>query len=554
MGAAERARLARQLLVESLAALRVGNYNSARDHAQRAAVAQPIAGIVHAVLARAYLDLDDGLAAEAAFGRAVVAVMPAARLHQLVAHARRLQGDTEGALAEAAKAEPRSAYYAARVRARALAASGQPTAARASLVLLTDDAPRDGEAWADLGRLQLTLGDIGGASASTARAVRLLPASPRTLTLAGEVVRPRFGLVAALPWFEAALTHDAYYHPAPIEYAATLGEAGRNVDMLAALRRAMAARPADPAAFYLQAVLAARAGQRDLAAALLARGGGVPGATLLAGALDYAAGRPQQAAARWRDLSAAQPMNMTVRRLLAAALLRSGDAPGALAMLRPLTQRGDAAPAALLLTARAFEATGDRTAAAPFLDRAAGARAAPAAFASDQTLATLALGAATAPTDPTYAIGLIRGLVGSRDIPAAIARARALVAASLGSPAATTALGDALALASRDAVPAYARTADLRFDEPVMLRLVGAQARGGRRREAAALALYLQQNPQSVAGQRLLGHLQLQADEWSAAIETLEGVRARVGNHDVALLVDLAFAYAGDDEAEVALR
>lgn len=224
-------------------------------------------------------------------------------------------------------------------------------------------------------------------------------------------------------------------------------------------------------------------------------------------------------------------------------------------VLRPLAQRGDADADALLLTARAFEATEDRTAAARFLDRAAGARAAPAAFASDQTLATLALGAATAPTDPTYAIGLIRGLVGSRDIAAAIAQARALVAASPGSPAATTTLGDALALAGRDAVPAYARTADLRFDEPAMLRLVDAQARGGRRREAAAtLAPYLQQNPQSVAGQRLLGHLQLQADEWSAAIETLEGVRARVGNRDVALLVDLAFAYAGDDEAEVALR
>ena len=184
----------RRLLVEALAALRAGNYNSARDHAQRAAVAQSSAGIANAVLARAYLDLDDGLTAEAALGRAVVAGMPAVRLHQLVAHARLLQGDAEGALAEAAKAEPRYARYAARVRARALAASGQPTAARASLVLLTDAAPTDGEAWTDLGRPQLTVGDIDGASASKARAVRLLPASPRTLTLAGEVVRARFGL------------------------------------------------------------------------------------------------------------------------------------------------------------------------------------------------------------------------------------------------------------------------------------------------------------------------------------------------------------------------
>ena len=317
----------------------------------------------------------------------------------------------------------------------------------------------------------------------------------------------------------------------------------------------MAARPADPATFYLQAVLAARAGQRDLAAALLARGGGVPGATLLAGTLDYAAGRSQQAAARWRDLSAAQPMNLAVRRLLAAALLRSGDAPGALVVLRPLAQRGDADADALLLTARAFEAVGNRTAAARFLDRAAGARAALAAFASDQTLATLRLGTQAAPTDPTYAIGLIRDLVGNGDIAHAVARVRALAAASPGSPAATTALGDVLAIGNRNAVPAYARTADLRIDEPAMLRLADAQARGGRRREVAAtLALYLQQNPQSVAGQRLLSHLQLQAGEWSPAIETLEGVRARLGNRDMALLVNLALAYVGGGEAEVALR
>jgi Flp pilus assembly protein TadD len=93
-----------------------------------------------------------------------------------------------------------------------------------------------------------------------------------------------------------------------------------------------------------------------------------------------------------------------------------------------------------------------------------------------------------------------------------------------------------------------------------MLRLIDAQARAGRPRDAAAtLALYLSQNPQSLAGQRLLGHLQLEAGEMDAAIETLEGVRRRVGNADVALLVDLALAYAGDGDdddggADVALR
>lgn len=545
---------ARALLVRSLAAMEAGDWHTAADEARAAAQAQPAAGIAHALLARAELELDHGAPAEAALGRAVAAGLPASRLHQLVAYARLLQGDTQGAIDEAAEAPPRYAGYAARIRARALAAE-QPVAARATLEALVAAAPADGEAWADLARLQFTQGDLGGATRSAAAAARLLPREPRLLTLTGELVRARYGLVASLPWFEAALKRDARYHPALIEYAATLGEAGRNADMLAALRRAMLAEPGSPAPFYLQAVLAARAGKLDLAAGLIERGGGLPGATLLSGALDYAAGRYQQAAAKWRELSAAQPMNLDVRRLLAAAMLRAGDAPGALAVLRPIAIRGDADGYSLLLAARAFEATGDRASAATYLDRAAGMRAAPAAFAPTETVATLALGAASAPSDPTYAIGLIRGLLAAGDAGGATARAQALASGAPGAPAAQLALGDVLAVTGRDAAPAYARAADLRFDEPTMLRLVDAQGRARRPREAAAaLALFVAQNPQDLAAARLLGHLQVEGGAWSAAIETLEGVRRRVGNADVALLVDLSLGYAGDGESAVALR
>ncbi|MEG8018441.1 hypothetical protein [Sphingomonas sp. LR55] len=108
---------------------------------------------------------------------------------------------------------------------------------------------------------------------SPQRAVALAPREPSALTLQGEVIRDRYGLVAALPWFEAALKRDAYYHPALIEYAATLGDVGRNADMLVATRRALQARPGSPQALYLQAVLAARAGRIDLARALLRRTG-----------------------------------------------------------------------------------------------------------------------------------------------------------------------------------------------------------------------------------------------------------------------------------------
>ena len=100
---------------------------------------------------------------------------------------------------------------------------------------------------------------------------------------------------------------------------------------------------------------------------------------------------------------------------------------------------------------------------------------------------------------------------------------------------------------------AYARAADLLFDEPTALRLIDALGRAGRRPDAAAaLALYLGQNPQSLTGRRLLGHWQVSSGAWAAAIETLEGVRRDAGDRDAGLLADLALAYAGDGTGDVA--
>jgi Flp pilus assembly protein TadD len=136
-------------------------------------------------------------------------------------------------------------------------------------------------------------------------------------------------------------------------------------------------------------------------------------------------------------------------------------------------------------------------------------------------------------------------------------QARALAAAAPRDPAALMALGDTLAAAGRaeEAAVAFARAADLQFDEPAAIRLIDALGRAGKPGDAAAtLALYLGQNPQSLVGQRLLGRWQVQSGRWAAAIETLEGVRRRVGNRDAGLLADLAMAYAGDGEGAVARR
>lgn len=549
---------ARTELALSVRLLKAGNYSAARSHAQAAIKADPSWGLAHAMLARSFLAIGDGVAAEGELGRARDAGFDPARAHQLYAHAWLLQGDANRALTEAAKAGAPYSGYAIRIGARALAAQGDVAGAQAALGTLLADAPKDSFAWSDLGRIKYQAGDIAGAIESAQRAVDLDADNVEAITLRGELVRGQYGLIAALPWFENALGHDAYYHPALIEYAATLGDVGRYTDMLAATRKALAARPDSPQALYLQAVLAARAGKDDLARTLLARTGrqlnAMPGARLLSGTLAYKAGAYQQAIDDWRVLVGQQPTNITARRLLGAALLRSGDPQGALDVLRPVALRADADSYTLALVARAFEQTGERDWAAKYLDRSALPSAVGSApFGIDDGLSALNDAASAAPAEPVAQLTLIRGLIEAGDTAAALAKAQALVRLTPGAPPAYLALGDTLMAVNRygDAADAYRHAADLRFDEPTLLRVVDALDHANRHAEAGkVLALFASQNPQNITARRLIGHWQIAAQDWDAAIDTLEELRGRIGDRDTALLAELSYAYTGAGDAD----
>ncbi|OWK30573.1 beta-barrel assembly-enhancing protease [Sphingomonas mucosissima] len=550
----------REELVASLAAMKRGNYSAARNHAI-AASEGPDPAPANAVLGRTYLLIGDGAAAEGALNRAVAAGMPRVRLHQLFADAYLAQGDPERALAEAARAAPRYGVYAARVRARALAARGEVPSATALLEEVLARQPNDAAAFGALGRIRMAAGDVLGADLASRRAMALDPANLDAIVLAGEVVRSRYGLVAALPWFERALSQDAYYLPALIQYAATAGEAGRYTAMLSATRRALAARPSSPQALYLHAVMAARAGNRDLARTLLGRTGDagltMPGVVMLAGMLAYADGGYEQAVVSFREVVGRQPMNLVARRLLGASLLRSGDARGALEILRPIAVRPDADSYTLALAGRAFEATGERDWAARFLDRAARpALADPQPFAGDGSPGALAAAVAGAPGDPALAVAYARSLVDGGRIDLAEQRAEAIATASPGAPEAQLLAGDVLATQRRfgAALARYRQAANLRFDAPVMLRLAEAANRTGATREAtAALSLYLSQNPQSLVAHRVLANLQLGARDWPAAVDTLERLHEGTGNRDALIQAQLAYAYTAAGDAETGL-
>jgi cellulose synthase operon protein C len=549
----------RESYANALAAIERGNFSAARNDAMAVIAADPRSPAAHMTLARAYLLLGDGLAAEGELDRAANAGIAEDRIRGARARARLLQGDIDGAVTEA-QAAPPDDTLAARTLAWARARQGDRAEAETLFARLLAAHPHDAATLTDLGRSRLDAGDLAGAADAATRAAKYGGNDPAALTLQGELIRARYGLTAALPWFEAALKRDAYYFPALIAYAATLGDAGRYTDMLAATRKALAARPGHAQPLYLQAVMAARAGRIGLARTLLQRAGKIdetiPGAMLLSGALDYRDGRYEQAIDAWRRLIEAQPMNLTARRLYAAALLRSGDAPGALDLLAPVVARGDADSYSLTLAARAEEQMGDQLAAGRYLDRAGmGARQGAEVFGTNASLSAFAQGAAAAPADIAAQVALIRARLDNGDQAGAVDLARAMAARAPGDPVMLRALGDTLVAAGRagEAAGIYARAADLTFDEPTMLRLVDALGRIGQSQKASsALSLYLQQNPSNIAAQQLRAHWLVINGEGASAIPVLEAIRLMAGSRSTALLTDLALAYIADGEGAVA--
>ncbi|CAN5385431.1 hypothetical protein BH09PSE3_BH09PSE3_18990 [soil metagenome] len=341
-------------------------------------------------------------------------------------------------------------------------------------------------------RARLDANDFAGAVTYSGRALALAPRDPAVLLLAGNLVRDRYGMAAALPWYDRVLEVRPSAIPALIDKAATLGDMGQSVAMLGLTRQILALDPKQPIALYLQAVLAARAGKWEVARGLLYRTGGridnSPAVMILRGAASIETGANETAIAALNPLVAMQPGNRYARRLLALALWRSDDDQGALDMLAPIADDGDAW--VLTVMARAAETVGDRTRAASLLDRAANA--------SVQHARWQGGGA-----------------------------------------------GDDLMAAGQwqAAAAAYTQSANARFTEPTAFRLIDALNRSGQDDKAGVvLATLVVQHPASLPALRLAASDALGRREWGRAATALGAIRNRVGDTDALMLGNLGWA------------
>ena len=399
------------------------------------------------------------------------------------------------AFAGAAAAVPGGGFHAR--GQRALAEGDLAAATRAF-----DGALQSGEVtaplWVDIGRLRYRAGQHHLALDAAATALEVDPNDPRALEFKAQLTRDAVGVVAALPWFERAVGRAPDDLDLLGEYAATLGEAGRNRDMLRVARRMVELDARHPRAYFLQAVLAARAGLDDLARRLLSRTAGayddVPAGQLLAGVLELRAGNAALAIDRFEALVRSQPDNAGAALLLGRALLAHGEANEVVARFGPAASRPDASRYLLALVGRAHEQLGRRQQAARYLDRAAEER-------------PSAIAVLPAEARPGTEVAQLRLLLARKEHGEASALAAQLAERYPGSIDVEIATGDVALLTgnSAQALAAYSRAAEVRRDFALVERMVAAQRQLGQDEAARELlAGYLAQNPRSAGASAML--------------------------------------------------
>lgn len=458
----------------------------------------------------------EGITAEAELRKALAAGASRADVAARMGEAQLLQGDLRKARewlgpGEFAKDDEALGW---RVTGRLLRLEGRLPEAGKAFDKALAVTPNDPLLWVDIARLRYVGGEHLLAIDAAERAMQLGPDNPRAIELRAQLLNDSAGPVAAIPLFERGLEVAPDDLPLLIGYAGALGEAGRATDMLAIVRRITELNPRSPVPYYFQAVLAARAGQIDLARNLLNRNGNrlgeIPAAQLLQAALELEAGNSAMAVDVLERLDRRQPFNTRVQLLFARALLAVEDHARLRQRFGPVAARADASPYLLTVLGRSYERTGDRAAAAALLDRAAIAGALPLA-ARERTAGVRA--------------GSFEGFVLAGDS-ALLKRAN----------------GDALA--------AYGNAARVRFPEWLMLRAAYAADRSN----GVILAeRYLAAYPASLLAPRLVAGGAAQGEDWARASLLLENADLRLGHGDARLLADLSLAQLRSGDAEAAL-
>ncbi|MEM9500944.1 MAG: tetratricopeptide repeat protein [Pseudomonadota bacterium] len=411
-------------------------------------------------------------------------------------------------------------------------------------------APENPGIWVDVARLRFRGGEHLLALEAADYALDLGPEYAPALLLRAQLVRDAYGMADAVPWFEAALRVNPENPELLAEYAATLGDLGRHREMLVAVRRLNEVAEGHPQVFYLQSVLAARAGEPVLARSLLRRSGmverEVPAAMLLDALIHVEQSNYDSAATMLETLAERQPGNVQVAELLARAWWLNGRDQELLERFGDRAGQAPGSPYLTLLVGRALERQGEREAAASLIERALADR--------EVQWAVLGSSGDRRPSLPEPA-SQMRQLVDADNDSDARLLANELIERFSGSSDIHVLAGDA-ALARDDAEGAlelYEVAARVRRPWPLTRKVIAAYREFGDDDAADALLIrHIAGEPRNAEALLMLAGRRALVEDWLRVVVLLDAAIALGAQNDPKLLEMRAAALARlgrDDEA-----
>ncbi|KHK91257.1 tetratricopeptide repeat protein [Novosphingobium malaysiense] len=310
------------------------------------------------LLVRTYLDMGDGVAAQAALSKIDPAHRP--KDHDLlVGEAALLTKHPDEALEAVQKV---TGPAAERIRALAYLAKNDDAQAAAAFEQGMG-APAPGpRLLADYARFTLLQGDAAKARSLVDAALKASPKSLDALLVDGQTATAQGNLSRALKSYDAALSGYPGNLAAITGKAAVLGDLGRIDEMQKLLDNASGSSGNDATLTYLQARAAAARNDWDSARNILQADEenvrGRDDATILYAQVLDKLGQTEQARARLQPVLTRSPGNAVARRSLAAIQLKQNDAKGALDTLQPLVGKPTSLTTDTRLYARAARAAG----------------------------------------------------------------------------------------------------------------------------------------------------------------------------------------------------
>ena len=321
-----------------------GDTNAAMIQLKNALQANPDDAEARFLLASAYIENGDGAAAEKEIRRAISLKYASDKTAPVLARALLAQGQPQKVLDETAEEAKKNSPDLMLYRAEALLTLNKRDEAGAALEQALQAQPNNALLLAAKGRLAQINGDPDSAMRLADQALAASPQSQEALMFKADLLRVLRKNDEAIAQYDKVLAVKPNHRSAHIEKAYLELTNGQYDKAQADLDKAKKITPGSMLVTYTQALLdfsqnKNAAAEENIQKVLRIAPEHMP-TILLAGAVALRQGSLQQAEQHLRKYVEKHPDNVYARKMLASALLKTGQSPDALSVLTPALKGG----------------------------------------------------------------------------------------------------------------------------------------------------------------------------------------------------------------------